>query len=84
MTYGNGDILAPFTTSQLGQNMYTLKASLVHSHALEIIDLETLHCRLGNPSKEVAKHVKQHTSRLPDFTIPDTNFTVCPSCAKGK
>ena len=38
VTYGDGDILAPFTTSFLGWSMYTLKASPIHSCALGTID----------------------------------------------
>ena len=68
VTYGDGDILAPFTTGFLGRNMYTLKASPVASQALGTINYEIVHCRLGHPSKEVAKQAKQHTSGLPDFT----------------
>ena len=81
--YGDSDILVPFTTGSLGRNMYTLKASPIHSHALGTIDYETVHHCLGHPSKEVAKQAKQHTSGLPDFTIPNDS-TVCPGCAKGK
>ena len=81
--YGDGDILAPFTTSFLGRNMYTLKASPVHDRALGTIDYETVYRHLGHPSKEVAKQAKQHTSGLLDFTIPN-NSKVCPGCTKGK
>ena len=63
--------------------MYTLKASPVHSHALGMIDYQTIHRRLGHPSKEVVRQAKQHTSGLPDFTIPE-NSTICLGCAKGK
>ena len=38
ITYGDGNILATFTTGFLGWNMYTLKASPVHSSALGMID----------------------------------------------
>ena len=83
VTYGDSDILAPFTTGFLGWNMYTLKASLVHSHALGTIDYQTVHCHLGHPSKEVVRQAKQHTSGLPNFTIPE-NSTICLGCTKGK
>ena len=63
--------------------MYTLKASPVHSHALESIDYQMVHHHLGHPSKEVIRQAKQHTSGLPDFTILE-NSTICPGCAKGK
>ena len=84
VTYGNGDILAPFTTNLLGQNIYTLKASPVHSHALGMINYETVHCQLGHPSKEVVKCAKQHTKELLDFTILNSSSTIHPRCAKGK
>ena len=83
VTYSDGDIQAPFTTSFLGQNMYTLKVLPIHSRALGTIDYQTIHRRLGHPSKEVVRQAKQHTSGLPDFTIPE-NTTVYPGCAKGK
>ena len=83
VTYGDSNILVPFTTGFLGQNMYTLGASPIHSRALGMIDYQTVHCCLGHPSKEVIRQAKQHTSGLPDFTIPETN-TICPGCAKGK
>ena len=83
VTYGDGDILVPFTTGLLCQNMYTLKVSSIHSCALGTIDYQTIHHHLGHPSKEVAKQAKQHTSGLLDFTIPDDS-TVYSGCAKGK
>ena len=83
VTYGDGNILAPFTTGFLGWNMYTLKASPIHSCALGTIDYQTVHCCLGHPLKEVVSQAKQHTSGLLDFTIPE-NTTICPGCAKGK
>ena len=63
--------------------MYTLKASPIYSSALGTINYQTVHCCLSHPSKEVVRQAKQHTSGLPDFTIPK-NSTICPGCAKGK
>ena len=83
VTYGDSDILVPFTTSFLGQNMYTLKVSPVHSCALGTIHYQTVHCCLGHPSKEVIRQAKQHTSGLPDFSILENN-KISPGCAKGK
>ena len=77
------NILAPFTTGFLGRNMYTLKASPVHSLALGTIDYQTVHRCLGHPSKEIIRQAKQHTTGLLDFTILETS-TICPGCAKGK
>ena len=62
--------------------MYTLKVSLIHSHALGTINYQTIHHCLGHPSKDVAKQTKQHTSGLLDFTIPNDVSIVCPGCAK--
>ena len=58
VTYGDGDILVPFTTSFPGRNMYTLKASPVHSRALGTINYQTVHRHLGHPSKEVIRQAK--------------------------
>ena len=78
-------ILVPFTTGQIGQNMYTLKVTpILNPHVLVTINYKTVHCHLGHSSKEVAKCAKWHITGLLDFTILDFNETTCPGCAKGK
>ena len=73
VTYSDGNILAPFTTGFLGWNMYTLKASPVHSRALRSIDYRTVHHHLSHPSKEVIRQAKQHHL---DFQISQSRKTL--------
>jgi hypothetical protein len=70
-----------------GDNIFWLHAVITNvqeGQCVYTVDYDTMHKRLGHPSKDVMSQVKKHCNGAPsDFEIPKQT-PVCPGCAQGK
>jgi hypothetical protein len=50
---------------------------------MQKVSFNTMHCRMGHPSKLVLQHAQKHTKDFPTIQFPSESG-ICEGCIKGK
>ena len=85
--YQANKLVVTFQPRNVGDTIYVIFTQPLLARntitAFEAVDYDTLHRRLGHPSRDVLRHARKHTDKCPHVEFPKED-SICRGCAEGK